>query len=127
MNPAIGEVTIRDVLKRRVRWCMAVVAGGLVVFIAVPMTALGQNGQPNMMLGALGWGLFAAGLLCMQWFAAKCPKCSQKMGQEIAMRVAFAIRRKPPNFCPYCGVSFDSPLPNAKSAAENQNPLNPIK
>jgi hypothetical protein len=66
MNPAIGEVTIRDVLKRRVRWCMAVVAGGLVVFIAVPMTALGQNGQPNMMLGALGWGLFAAGLLCMQ-------------------------------------------------------------
>jgi hypothetical protein len=119
--------TIRDVLKRRVRWCVAVAAAGLVVFIAVPMTALGQHGQPNAVIVMLGWGLFAAALVGLQWFAAKCPKCSQRMGQEIAMRVALAIRRKPPNYCPYCGVSFDDPLPNAKGAVEAHNPLNPIK
>ena len=119
--------TIRDVLKRRVRWCVAVAAAGLVVFIAVPMTALGQHGQPNAVLVMLGWGLFAAALVSLQWFAARCPKCSQRMGQEIAMRVALAIRRKPPNYCPYCGVSFDDPLPNTKGAVEAHDPLNPIK
>lgn len=118
--------TIRDVVKRRVRWCMAVAAGGLVLFIALPMAAIGEHGRPNVALVMLAWGLFAAALVALQWFAARCPKCTQRMGQEIAMRVALAIRRKPPNFCPYCGVSFDEPLPDKDSAA-SPNPLNPIK
>jgi hypothetical protein len=119
--------TIRDVLKRRVRWCVAVGAAGLVVFIAAPLTAISLHGQPNPALVVLGWGLFAAALVSLQWFAAKCPKCSQRMGQEIAMRVALAIRRKPPNYCPYCGVSFDEPVPNARGPVESQSPVNPIK
>lgn len=119
--------TIRDVLKRRVRWCVAVGAAGLVVFVAAPLTGMSQRAQPNPALVVLGWGLFAAALVSLQWFAAKCPKCSQRMGQEIAMRVALAIRRKPPNYCPYCGVSFDEPLPNTKGPVESQNPINPIQ
>jgi hypothetical protein len=119
--------TIRDVLKRRVRWCVAIGAAGLVVFITVPLTAVGQHGQPNAALVVLGWGLFAAAMVSLQWFAAKCPKCSQRMGQEIAMRVALSIRGKPPNYCPYCGVSFDELLPNTRGSIESQNPLNPIK
>jgi hypothetical protein len=120
--------TIRDVLKRRVRWCAAIAGIGFVGFIAVPMTAIGQqHSGPPMALAVVAWFLFAGALVGLQWFAAKCPKCSRRMGQEIAMRVGLAIRGKPPNYCPYCGVSFDEPLPNARGSVESQNPLNPIK
>ena len=119
--------TIRDVLKRRVRWCAAIGAVGFATFIAVPLATIRQHGQPPVPVILLAWCLFVGAMVGLQWFAARCPKCSRRMGQEIAMRVGLAIRGKPPNYCPYCGVSFDEPLPSTKRSIESQNPLNPIK
>jgi hypothetical protein len=115
--------TIREVLKRRVRWCLGAGAAGFAVWLSVPMTAIAHRGEPNPILMFVGFALFAGGVVCLQWFAARCPRCSQRMGQEIAMRLGIALFRKAPNYCPYCGVSFDEPMSAAAQPAQSQNPL----
>lgn len=40
-----------------------------------------------------------------------CPACLEPIGKMIGMSVAFPFFRKPANFCPYCGVHLDKPVP----------------
>lgn len=117
--------TIRNRIKRRVRLCVGVGLLSWLSFFLVPIIGDGKP-QPPLML--LGLALLAGALIALQ-FAIKCPRCSQRLGQEIGMRVGVSIWKKPPNFCPYCGVSLDQPCSRTQSqdtllsANPSQNPI----
>jgi len=69
--------------------------------------------------------LFAGAILAMQW-TLKCPKCKARVGQTIAMPLAFSWGAGPKiNFCPYCGVSLDEPVPGTEPSAQSQSPIHP--
>jgi hypothetical protein len=100
--------TIRDRIKRRVRSWLLIAVGGWLLFALA--TAMGR-GKTDLPLIALGFTLFAAAILGIHT-TVRCPKCSARLGQTIAMPLAFNIGWSPPiNFCPYCGVSLDQPCP----------------
>jgi hypothetical protein len=114
------QKTIRDQIKRRARWMVVVSFGG---FLIIGSTALFGVDRPQRVIVALGWLIFLGGLVAMRWI--KCPKCSARIGQTIAMPLAFPrflVQR--PNHCLYCGVSLDDPMPHAAQVAvESQNPI----
>jgi hypothetical protein len=117
--------TIRDVLKRRVRWSMGLGLAGFVLFMLTPL--VGRPGSDGFgLLPLFGFGLFFVAMLSVQWLI-RCLKCDSRLGQEMAFRLGLSIFRKPPNFCPYCGVSLDEPRSSAGAAITTPNPLNPIK
>jgi hypothetical protein len=108
--------TIRDYLKRRVRWCMAVGIGGWVIFASSIVTHV-----DNPMINILGFVMFGGSILALQWML-KCPRCSVRLGQ-IAMTLGIPGLKPQPNFCPYCGVSFQEP----RSTQTAINPIEPYR
>ena len=112
--------TIRAYLTRRVRWCLANVVGGWVVFI---LSGIVAERSPNPIVLALGALMFGGGAFALQWI--KCPRCSVRLGQ-IAITLGIPGLKPKPNFCPYCGVSLDEP--RAKQIPVGQQvPFNPIR
>jgi hypothetical protein len=108
------SATIRDYIKRRVRWSFAI---AILSWLFIPLTmGASRHGAPAWLpfFGLLG---FAGAILALQFFV-RCPRCSARIGQTIGMAVglSFGSARRV-NFCPYCGVSLDTPL---------QEPTNPI-
>ena len=114
--------TIRDRIKWRVRWCAAIGICGVLIIFSTAATHVG--GTPPSPLVVVGFLLFAGATLAVQW-AVRCPRCSQKLGQEIGLRVGLPLFKKPPNFCPYCGVSLDEPCSpdTPRTPAQSQNPI----
>jgi hypothetical protein len=110
----MGE-TIRDRLKRRIRWCMAIGFGGWVLpaFSMGVIGALVAHSQAyNRAAGAAyltGFVVFGGAVFVAR--RTLCPACSEPIGKMIGMSVAFPFLRKPANFCPYCGVHLDKPAP----------------
>lgn len=106
--------TIRQRIKRRMRWTMAAaVAGWLLV---ASSTAFQPHSLPESVPAIMGALLFVGAILCIMF--VRCPKCSARIGQTIAMPVAFTFgRRERVNYCPYCGVHLDQPC---------EQPGNPI-
>jgi hypothetical protein len=109
--------TIRDYIKDRVRWCLAI---GIAGWLAAASDFFWRNQMLTPIVSAAGIIMFGGAILAVQWI--KCPKCSTKLGQ-IAMSLAVPGLRPKPNFCPYCGVSLDEPC-NQASAARPYNPIN---
>jgi hypothetical protein len=106
--------SIRDYLKRRVRWCLALAFAGWLVFA---LSAAAAHGKPDPALIALGFTLFGGAIAAMQW-TIKCPKCGAKLGQTIAMQVAFSWGSGPQvGYCPFCGVNLDEPRPQPAGPA----------
>lgn len=103
--------TIRDYLKWRVRWRVAIAIGGWVVVAASVGTHV-----DNSIASIAGVLTFGGAILSLQWI--KCPKCSVRLGQ-IAMTLGVPALKPQPNFCPYCGVSLDEPR-------STQTTINPI-
>jgi hypothetical protein len=103
----ISQETIRARFKRRVRWAVGLGFGGLAFCILAPVAGLPKE---YLFLPGVGAIVFVIALFVSQWLA-KCPKCETRLGQELTYKVAFHLWGKTPNFCPYCGVSFDSPWP----------------
>jgi hypothetical protein len=105
----MGE-TIRANIKRQVRR-LAVL--GLCGWLLIPLSAWMGDGTPHGPLLLVGFLLFFGAILFLQW--VMCPKCSGKIGQNIGMAVAFSgfwfSAGRKPNYCPYCGVSLDTPCP----------------
>ena len=102
------QPTIRDVIKRRMRWLTLVaIAGWLLVGLSIQFP---RNGQPPPPLVIVGFLVFAGALLAMQR-AVRCLKCSTPLG-KIAATIAFGLWGRRVNFCPYCGVSLDEPVPH---------------
>jgi hypothetical protein len=114
--------TIRQYIKRRVRWAAAAGLAGWLLFVMPIWTMAHQSGAPP-------WAAFAGILLfggaALVAARTPCPKCSARIGQEIAYRVGLPIFRKPPNFCPYCGVNLDEPMPQREPAPQSQDPIHP--
>jgi len=94
--------SIRDYLKRRVRWAMAILIGGWVLFASSIVTHM-----DNPVLNIVGALMFGGGILFMNW-GNKCPRCAARLGQ-LAVTMAIPGLKPQPNFCPYCGVSLDEP------------------
>jgi hypothetical protein len=105
------ETSMRDVLKRKIRWLFAM---GLGAWLMMPLGLAILHGDPQPhgntppLLIIVGTVVFGAAMLLIQ--RVKCPKCSTPLGQ-IASAIAFRWHRRI-NYCPYCGVSLDEPVPH---------------
>jgi len=110
--------TIRDYLKRRVRWCMGIAICG---WVLIPLSMSANKVIPEPFPQILGFLLFGGAILAMQR-VAKCPKCKANLAKTVAMPIAFEWGSGPKiGFCPYCGVNLDEPVPGM--ALESQNPI----
>lgn len=116
--------TIRDYLKRRVRLCLAFAAGGwLLIALGGALAQRLPDTVPRPAIPLVGFVLFFGAILTMQR-SVKCPKCRAKLGQTIAMPLAFKWGSGPQvNFCPFCGVSLDEPRPVHSDPSASQNPI----
>jgi hypothetical protein len=66
--------------------------------------------------GFIPVGFVLAGLAMLpDQYALRCPRCFQRIGRQICMRVAYTLYEKSCVCCPYCGVSFNEPC--------SQNPI----
>jgi hypothetical protein len=71
----------------------------------------------------VGFVFFGGAILALQRFV-KCPNCKARLGQTIAMPVALSWGSGPRvNFCPFCGVNLDEPLPRPQSPPQSLNPI----
>jgi hypothetical protein len=116
--------TIRDYLKGRIRWCLACAVGGwLLIALGGGLAAHLPAGIPRPAIPLLGFAVFFGAILAMQR-SIRCPKCEARLGQTIAMPLAFNFGSGPRvNFCPFCGVNLDEPRPGNHEAGAAQNPI----
>ncbi len=109
------EKTIRDFIRHRVWALSGAAVGG---WLLLPLSAAIYKGHPPPVAAIIGVVLFGSAIVFLQ-FSVKCPKCSRRLGQTIAMPVAFSGKKSAPNFCPYCAVNLDDPMPGAPTPTEN--------
>lgn len=116
--------TIRDYIKRRVRWCFGVaIAGWLLVALGGSFAKELPPGIPPFALPIAGFVLFGGSILALQRIA-RCPKCKANLARTIAMPLSLSWGSGPKiNFCPYCGVSLDEARPVAQPPVPSQNPI----
>jgi hypothetical protein len=116
--------TIRDYIKSRVRWCGALaIAGWLTLAIGGSLAKDMPAGMPPFALPLLGFAMFGGSIVALQWLV-RCPKCRARLGQTIAMPLAFSWGSGPKiNFCPFCGVNLDEPRPAPQEPVPSQNPI----
>src|SRR5215471_18697401 len=112
------NATIRQYIKRRVWWCVAIGIGGWLMFpLAGSIAKDLPAGVPVAVM------MFGGAMIALQWIV-RCPKCKAKLARTIAMPVAFSWGSGPRiNFCPYCGVSLDERLPHTDPVAPSLNPI----
>jgi len=85
------------------------------------------RGAPQAAVPVAGMILFGGAILALQRIV-RCPTCKARLGQTIAMPLAFSRGSGPKiNFCPYCGVNLDKPLPLPPDTKAQTQSLNPIK
>jgi hypothetical protein len=109
--------TMREYLKRRGRWYVALFLVGLaLVFLPSAVVAivgrrelLHEYREQYALVRVLGLLFLAAASVLRS--RVKCPKCNKPLGSQ-------ARWNNVPAFCPNCGVNFDEPMP--------QNPIAPI-
>lgn len=105
------QETIRDRIKRRVRWTMGAAVIGWLLVASPGITGAVRGRPPSFVIGAsiVGFLLFF-GAIASMWFI-RCPKCSARIGHTIAMPVGFSFGvRQRVNYCPFCGVNLDEPI-----------------
>jgi hypothetical protein len=99
-------MTIRDYIKRRVRWAMAIgLCSWLVLAVLGP---LGFHGSQLPAFAIIGVIVFIGAILSVQFI--RCPRCSAPLGQTIAIPMALRLGGRQVKFCPYCGVNLDEPM-----------------
>jgi hypothetical protein len=119
-----ATTTIRQYIQRRVWWCAGIaLAGWLTIALGSAFARSLPDGVPQAAIPILGFALFGGAILAMQR-VLKCPKCNAQLGRTIAMPVAFSWGSGPKvNFCPFCGVNIDEPVPQPQSPIESHNPI----
>ena len=81
------------------------------------------DGAARAAMPIVGFVMFGGAILALQRIV-KCPKCKARLGQTIAMPVAFGWGSGPRvNFCPFCGVKLDEPIPHSESSTQSLNPI----
>jgi hypothetical protein len=116
--------TIREHVKRRMWWCVGTAVGGwLTIFAGTTLEKDLPGDIPRGVLPLVGFVLFFGAILAMNWLV-KCPKCKAKIGRTIAMPLTFSWGSGPKiNYCPYCGVNLDEPMP--QTGPQAGNPIHP--
>jgi hypothetical protein len=116
--------TIRAYIRSRAQWCVSLAIVGWIVIALGGMLAKSlPNALPRGLLPATGFLLFFGSILALRWMV-NCPRCHAKLGQTIAMPLAFSWGSGPKvNFCPYCGVNLDEPRPTSEQPTPSQNPI----
>ena len=118
--------TIRNYIKRRVWCCVGIAGGGWLMFTLG--AALARNlpsAVPRAAVPVVGFVMFGGAILALQWIVT-CPKCKARLGRTTAMPVALSWGSGPRvNFCPYCGVNLDEPVPGSEPSVQSQNPIYP--
>jgi hypothetical protein len=109
------DKTIRNFIKRRVWALGAVAVSGWLLF---PVSSVIDQEHHMPVIGICAALLFGGAILLLQLWV-RCPKCSKRLGQTIAMPVALGGKKNAPNFCPYCAVSLDDPMPQAPTPTDN--------
>jgi ABC-type Fe3+ transport system permease subunit len=89
-------MTIREYIKRRMRWALA-----MVIVCSLLASATGVIG----LLGTVG----VLGALFSVLFI-RCPKCRRDIGTHIGIPVAFYFFGHGVKDCPRCGMSLDEPM-----------------
>jgi hypothetical protein len=90
--------TIRETLKAQMFKAKAIAFAFWLLFAAGFFLPTGSALHLLLLIPFIG---FAGSILYMLFFV-KCPKCGTRLGQAMSSM-------SKPNFCPGCGVSFDSP------------------
>jgi hypothetical protein len=90
-------MTIRETLKAQMFKAKAIAFGFWLLLAAGLFLPKGSPYQPLLLIPFVG---FAGSVLYILLFI-KCPKCGARLGQAMSSM-------SKPNFCPSCGVSFDS-------------------
>lgn len=112
--------TNRRYVKKRVYWALGAGVGGWLLVMLTGATTE-SNARASIILGFL---IVLVSAIATRWI--KCPKCSTRLGQSVAIHVAVPAGRPRINFCPYCGVSLDEPRTQHETATTSTNPVNPI-
>jgi hypothetical protein len=102
-------MTIRDYIKRRVRWGFGIAIGSwLFVVVTWPLGLWGPRLGYLPFIGMIG---FIGAIVSFLFI--RCPKCRARLGQTIAMPTAMRFTRRSPEvkYCPFCGVGLDEPMP----------------
>ena len=89
--------TIREALKAQMFKARTISFGFWLLFAAGFFLPKGSALQPLLFIPFIG---FAGSVLYIIFFV-KCPKCGERLGQAMSSMTK-------PNFCPGCGVNFDS-------------------
>jgi len=106
--------TMREYLKRRQRWQVALFVIGISL-IVLPLVLVAVMGRQDLrseyreqllIVRVCGLLVLVAGSLLRS--RIKCPKCQKPLG-------AGGRWSSVPAFCPNCGVNFDEPMPQSQS------------
>jgi hypothetical protein len=98
-------VTIRQHIRRRVRWALI----AFVVLFAGTFLLPHKAGPLAVVLGVAGT-IGAMVAYCSVVFL-RCPKCKANIGTSIVVPTAFRLFGREVKYCPYCAVSLDSEMP----------------
>jgi hypothetical protein len=101
-------MTIRGYIKRRVLWGFGAFFGSFFV-TSVLTTWIGTPGPSVVAVGAIGTLIGLVGYVSIVFI--RCPKCRANMGLTIAIPTAAHIFGRKVQYCPYCAVSLDDPMP----------------
>lgn len=100
-------MTIRDYIKRRVRWGFGIaIASWLFVVLTGNMGIFGPRAGYVPVIGVFG---FMGAIISFMFI--RCPKCRARLGQTIAMPATFRLFSPQVKYCPFCAVSLDEPMP----------------
>jgi hypothetical protein len=111
-STAMNE-TIRDFVTRRVRGSLWMGIGGWAIAASAMLT-----GNPTIEPVQTAAGMLMVAGAILNTYGIKCPRCSTRLGQ-VVMPLAIPGLKPKPNFCPYCGVSFNE-------QRQPQTGINPI-
>jgi hypothetical protein len=98
-------MTIRQYIKRRVRWALVAFFGLFAVTFFLPH----EQGALALTLGVVG--TVGAMVAYFSVLFLKCPKCRANIGTTIVVPTAFRLFGREVKYCPYCAVNLDEPMP----------------
>jgi hypothetical protein len=120
-----AAMTLRDHIRRRV-WACAAIGFGAWLLCGVTGVLVRSPEDGAGLLPIVGFAIFGGAILALQW-AVRCPKCRARLAQTVGMYIAFQWgRRQRVNFCPFCGVNLDEPVPGTGAVGQSQIQKNPI-
>jgi hypothetical protein len=96
---------------------------GVAAWAIMPIWLSVSHEKDNPIAAVIAVTIFGSAVLWLSYFL-KCPRCRTKLGQ-IAIQLGIGFFRPKPNFCPYCGASFDEAMTQPGTAT--QVPYNPIR